>query len=134
FTSTDLPLYVKAVLRAMTKLPEIRERSVVRFSVIPSAKYSWSGSRERFSNGSTMTDSRGVLRAGGAGALASGGCTEAIGQPPRDQVHQPTIAMAIAAAAMVAAMTTGRRARPSLAETDGAGEGAVAATACALIA
>src|SRR6266478_1607801 len=69
----------------MTKLPEIRERSVVRFSVIPSAKYSWSGSRERFSNGRTTIDSRDVLTAGlpaprGEAICASasgGGCTDA---------------------------------------------------------
>jgi len=36
------------VLRAITKLPEMRDRSVVRSSVIPSAKYSCSGSFERF--------------------------------------------------------------------------------------
>ena len=33
-----LALKVKAVLRAMTKLPRMRESSVVRFSVTPSAK------------------------------------------------------------------------------------------------
>src|SRR5664280_2073992 len=35
-TSTDLPLNVKAVFRAMTKLPGMRDRSVVKSSVIPS--------------------------------------------------------------------------------------------------
>ena len=33
-----LPLNVKAVLRAITNEPLMRERSVVRFSVMPSAK------------------------------------------------------------------------------------------------
>ena len=33
-----LPLKVKAVLRAMTKLSRMRDKSVVRFSVMPSAK------------------------------------------------------------------------------------------------
>ena len=33
-----LPLNVKAVLRAMTKLLGMRDRSVVRLSVMPSAK------------------------------------------------------------------------------------------------
>ena len=36
--SAFFPLKVKAVLRAMTKEPLRRERSVVRFSVIPPAK------------------------------------------------------------------------------------------------
>jgi hypothetical protein len=36
--SIALPLKVKAVLRAMTKLSRMRARSVVRFSVMPSAK------------------------------------------------------------------------------------------------
>src|SRR6516165_8094608 len=38
----------------------IRERSVVRSSVIASAKYCWSGSLPRLANGSTTIDSRGA--------------------------------------------------------------------------
>jgi hypothetical protein len=38
FASMLLPLSVNAVLRAMTKLPGMRESAVVRFSVMPSAK------------------------------------------------------------------------------------------------
>jgi hypothetical protein len=38
-SNTELAANLKAVLRAITKLPEIREGSVVRSSVIPSAKY-----------------------------------------------------------------------------------------------
>src|SRR5215469_12088198 len=41
---------------AITKLPEIRDRSVVRSSVIASAKYSCSGSLDKFANGRTTTD------------------------------------------------------------------------------
>jgi hypothetical protein len=52
-------LKVKAVLRAMTKLLRMRDSSVVRFSVTPSAKYSWLESPERFLNGRTMIDRRG---------------------------------------------------------------------------
>jgi len=40
----------------MTKLPPIRDRSVVRSSVIPSARYSWSGSLLRLVKGSTTID------------------------------------------------------------------------------
>src|SRR6516162_6583448 len=59
FASIALPLYVNAAPRAITKLPEIRERSVVRPSVRPSAKYSWSGSLLRLVKGSTTIDSGG---------------------------------------------------------------------------
>src|SRR6516225_1236123 len=48
------------VLRAITKLPDIRDRSVVRSSVIPSAKYSCSRSSLRFVKGSTTIDRRGA--------------------------------------------------------------------------
>src|SRR6267143_2171993 len=110
----------------MTKLPEIRERSVVRFSVIPSAKYSCSGSCERFSNGKTTIDSRDALAAGlpvpRADATSGGASTEAVVKPPRGQAHQPAIAMAITATRL-AAMTIERLAMPPLAEEAGAGEG-----------
>src|SRR5215469_11097519 len=43
-------------------MSEMRERSVVRSSVIPSAKYCWSGSLLRFANGSTTIDRRGGER------------------------------------------------------------------------
>src|ERR1700730_12719033 len=41
-------------------MPTIRDRSVVRSSVIPSAKYCWSGSLLRLANGSTTIDRRGA--------------------------------------------------------------------------
>jgi len=51
---------VKAVLWAITKLPDIRERSVVKSSVIASVKYSCSGSFDRFSIGRTTIERRGT--------------------------------------------------------------------------
>src|SRR5215469_804774 len=56
-----LPLYVKAVARATTKLPgRARERSVIRLSVIPSAKYSCAASPLRLANGRTTIESFGA--------------------------------------------------------------------------
>ena len=62
-TSTDLPLYVNAELRAMTDRPEIFERSVMRSSVMPSEKYSCSGSPLMLVKGSTTIDGRSVAEA-----------------------------------------------------------------------
>src|SRR6516165_8556001 len=56
FTSTDWPLYVKLLLRAMTKSQGMRESAVMISSTIPSAKYSCSGSPLIFWNGSTAID------------------------------------------------------------------------------
>jgi len=53
---------MNAVLREITKLFSIRDRSVVTSSVIPSAKYCCSGSLLRLANGSTTIDRRGVVR------------------------------------------------------------------------
>src|SRR5262245_39910997 len=66
FTSVGLPLKVNAVLRAMTKLPDRRERSVVRSSVRPSAKNSPSGSVLRLAKGRTTSDSAAMFGNGGA--------------------------------------------------------------------
>jgi hypothetical protein len=52
--------YVKAVLREITSTPAIRDRSVVRSSVIPSAKYCCSGSLLKLVNGNTTIDIRGA--------------------------------------------------------------------------
>src|SRR5215471_4174779 len=41
-------------------MSEIRDRSVFRSSVIPSAKYCWSGSLLRLAKGSTTIDRRGA--------------------------------------------------------------------------
>src|SRR5215469_1680551 len=58
---------MNAVFRAITKLPERRERSVVRSSVMPSTKNSCSGSFDRLAKGRTTIDNRG--RADGTTAL-----------------------------------------------------------------
>src|SRR6266446_4730922 len=55
-------LYVNAVLREITNMCASRDRSVVRSSVIPSAKYCWSGSLLRLANGNTTIDRRGARR------------------------------------------------------------------------
>src|SRR6516164_7824911 len=49
----------------------IRDRSVVRSSVIPSEKYCWSGSLLRLANGSTTIDRRGAAKACGIDAAVS---------------------------------------------------------------
>ena len=55
-TSSDLPLNVNAVLRATTPSAETFDRSVMMSSVIPSLKYSCSGSPLMLANGSTQID------------------------------------------------------------------------------
>src|SRR5215472_11583839 len=54
--------YVTAVLREITNMPAIRDRSVLRSSVIPSAKYCWVGSLLRLANGSTTIERRGATK------------------------------------------------------------------------
>jgi hypothetical protein len=53
-----LALIGNAVLCEITSMSAIRDKSVVRSSVIPSAKYCCSGSLLRLTNGSTTIDSR----------------------------------------------------------------------------
>src|ERR1700730_1899858 len=116
---------MNAVLRAITKLPEIRERSVVRSSVIPSANYSWSGSFDRFVNGRTTIDRRGaavLASVGGTCGLAAAGVwTATVDEFPLGHAHQPAIAMPITAttpAAMaVRCRRMWRRGRPGSAAT-----------------
>ena len=50
------PFYIITEVREMTRSPLICARSVMRASVIPSAKYSWSGSRDKFVSGGTARD------------------------------------------------------------------------------
>src|ERR1700736_1388818 len=91
-------------------MPTIRDRSVVRSSVIPSAKYCWSGSLLRLANGSTTIDRCGATKGCeidvAAGATAAGGVEEDLvaGQP-----HQATAAMTSAPAVAMAARTVVRR-------------------------
>jgi hypothetical protein len=67
---------VNAVLREITNMSASRDRSVVRSSVIPSAKYCWSGSLLRLAKGNTTIDRRGARRVCeievAAGAVAIG--------------------------------------------------------------
>ena len=58
------------MLRAITKLLRMRDKSVVRFSVTPSAKYSWLGSLERFLKGKTTIERRGGADFSGPGVGA----------------------------------------------------------------
>ncbi len=74
-TSTDLPLKVKAVLRATTDRAETLDRSVMMSSLMPSLKYSCSASPLMLANGRTQTDS---LRAAGAAVGAPGAEAEAV--------------------------------------------------------
>src|SRR6267378_548859 len=84
---------------ANTELPEIRERSVVRSPVIPSAKYSCSGSLDKLAKGRTTNDKRGagVLATvdGTCGFATAGAWTATVGGFPLGQAHQATIAMPI---------------------------------------
>src|SRR6516165_3230840 len=68
FVSTALFLYVNAVLREITSMPAIRDSSVVRSSVIPSAKYCCSGSPLMLANGNTTIDNRGAATGTGCEA------------------------------------------------------------------
>jgi len=51
------------VLRAITKLLAMRERSVVKSSVMASAKYSCSGSLDKLAKGNTTIESGGASTA-----------------------------------------------------------------------
>src|SRR6516225_71770 len=103
-------LYVNAVLREITKLLPIRDRSVVTSSVIPSAKYCWSGSLLRLANGRTTIDRRGAARGCAmVVVVATAGVGEdfAVGQTH----HAPPAAIrtAATAAAAIARRLAGRR-------------------------
>jgi hypothetical protein len=70
--------YVNAVLREITSIFSIRDRSVVRSSVIPSTKYCCSRSSLRFVKGRTTIDRRGATAGGELEALDA---TLAVGKP-----------------------------------------------------
>src|SRR5215469_16156431 len=95
----------------------IRDRSVVRSSVIPSAKYCWSGSLLRLANGSTTIDKRGAARGWAmdvvaAAAMIAEGVEVILGA---GQNHQPITAMAsTAATAAATGRTTLRRRRAEM--------------------
>src|SRR6516162_5748955 len=89
--------YVTAVLREITNIPAIRERSVVRSSVIPSAKYCWSGSLLRLANGRTTIERRGAANGCGIGvavAAASVGADFVAGQSHHAPTAMSTVAIA----------------------------------------
>src|SRR5262249_27226346 len=65
---------VNALLREMTNKSGSRDKSVVRSSVTPSARYCWSGSLLRLANGSTTMDRRGATR--GWAPKDRGGCCD----------------------------------------------------------
>src|SRR6266542_407649 len=121
----------------MTKLPEMRERSVVKSSVTASAKYSCSGSFDRFVKGSTTIDSRGtgfIFAEAGTLCGLAGAWTAAGGETAFGHAHQAAIAMAATATRLApknAGLVRARRAHPGGAWTAVSG---VAATAAALIA
>src|SRR5215470_3008452 len=88
----------------MTNMSGICDRSVVRSSVIASAKYCWSGSLLRLAKGSTTIDRRGVAREWAmevvaAAATAAGGADVVLGI---SQTHQAITAMTSTAAKAVA--------------------------------
>src|SRR5712691_3496682 len=63
-------------MRSLLPSPSIRDRSVVRSSVIPSAKYCCSGSLLRLANGRTTIDRYGVKA--GCWAGTAGGVLDAL--------------------------------------------------------
>src|SRR6202008_1322894 len=67
-TSTFLPLYENELLRETTARAETLLRSVMMSSVMPSLKYSCSGSPLMLANGSTQIATRGVAEGADAAA------------------------------------------------------------------
>src|SRR5215472_12866772 len=123
---------------AITKLPEIRDRSVVKSSVIPSAKYSCSGSFDKFANGRTTIDKRGAgmpAMTGVCGPAAAGAWVETVGEFRFGHPHQAAAPMAITTAALPATTAdhSGSRRGTGL-DWAGSGASGVDATAVAVIA
>src|SRR5947199_299167 len=82
----------------------IRDRSVVRSSVIPSAKYCCSGSLLRLAKGSTTMDRRGATRGCGMDVAIAATAVTGVGEGEGlvGHNHQAMTAMASIAAAAVA--------------------------------
>src|SRR5256886_1979826 len=83
-TSCSLRLRANVDVRDATRSPSTRASAVISSSVMPSLKYSFSGSALRFTNGSTAIDFRGgapgdagVGRSAGSGWLPGGGAASA---------------------------------------------------------
>ena len=100
-------------MRAITKRPEIFERSVIRSSVMPSAKYSWPSSSDMLLKGSTAMEGL----SGRGKAIASG---EAGSVRGAQGAHQTSAATAARLSAKPAAIT-GRRRRVPVGEAGAAG-------------
>src|SRR6516165_9283432 len=88
----------------MTNMSGMRDRSVVRSSVIPSAKYCWSGSLLRLVKGSTTIERRGATRGApievvAVAALTPGAVAVVLGA---SQTHQAIPAMATTVATVAA--------------------------------
>src|SRR5215813_3226526 len=88
----------------------MRDRLVVRSSVIPSAKYCWSGSLLRLANGSTTIDRRGATR-GWAMEVAAATAWEVLGAVLTGQPHQTAAETKTATVAMAVAAKAARRRR-----------------------
>src|ERR1700757_84941 len=102
-----------------------RDRSVVTSSVIPSAKYCWSGSLLRLANGNTTIDRRGATSSGESGvaaATAGGGEDFVTGQSH----HAPAAATSSAATTALNAMCVVLRRRGAAIGTIDAGKSAIA--------
>src|SRR5215472_11526836 len=90
-----------------------RERSVVRSSVIPSAKYCWSGSLFKLTNGSTSIDKRGATKGCEievvVGALATGAIVADLIPGQNHQALTPITSAAAAPTAIAATAPLRRR-------------------------
>src|SRR6516162_531665 len=123
---------------AITKLPEIRDRSVVRSSVIASAKYSFSGLFDKFANGRTTTDKGDDTTLVGARTDETAAArfrTAAVVASVRGRVHQTALPSAISAS-ITASIRARRRPDPRDGRRGcaGAARSGVNATAAALMA
>src|SRR5438132_10680060 len=83
----------------------MRDRSVVRSSVSPSAKYCWSGSLLRLAKGSTTIDKRGATRGSeidAAAAISGAAAGFVVGQSDHALAPRTSTVPAAAAIAMLA--------------------------------
>src|SRR5262249_55348407 len=104
----------------------IRNKSVVRSSVIPSAKYCCSGSLLKLVKGSTAIDRRGAMRDWEIDAVTAAGSTNAGEDLIADQAHQAKAAMTTTAAAAPAGVNARIGRRRAAIGMPGAGNSATA--------
>src|SRR5262245_18024178 len=109
----------------------MRERSVVRSSVMPSAKYSWSGSFDRLLKGRTTIDRRGggfVSATARLRAPTTSACVGPTGGAPLGHTNHAATAMQRAAMALDGMINRRRHlARPNTADASRGIDAAVAA-------